>query len=59
MIEVTDEQLVKAFSLWVSEYHASHGMFDESVYDQYKDLEYPEFAKEAFKYYLDKIKGDV
>lgn len=59
MIEVTDEQLVKVFTLWVSEFHATHGLFDESMYDQYKSLEYPEFAKEAFKYYINKIKGDV
>jgi hypothetical protein len=59
MIEVTDEQLVKAFTLWVSDYHENGGLFDDEAYEQYKDLSYPEFAKEAFKYYINKIKGDV
>lgn len=59
MIEVTDEQLVKLFALWVSEYNTASGLFDNSVYDQYKDVEYPEFAKEAFKYYIAKVQGET
>lgn len=61
-LSVTDDELVKAFGLWVSEFYDQQGVFEEALYEkQYKDMNYPEFAKEAFKYYIAKVqdKGEV
>lgn len=57
-ITLTEDDLVKLFTLWVSEYHESNGLFDKSTYEKYKDLNYPEFAKMAFKHYLVKVQGE-
>lgn len=58
-LSVTDDELVKAFALWVENFYSEEGVFEEALYEkQYKDMSYPEFAKEAFKYYVAKVKGE-
>lgn len=58
-LTVTDDELVKAFTLWISNFNSEDGIFEKEVYEQqYKDMGYPEFAMKALKHYVSKARGE-